>query len=1019
MITAFCPPAKLRIMEFAKDFEYFKSLTLIRKHDENLEMASKNERSKDESSRIKVRLPNGTYQTVRYNDCVDVKTIISGVTGTLDGTRRRTECYGLRLRNSSGEVFWLHQDTSMGKVTQRYKDADECSYELRIRFVPQSLEELYDEDKFTSFLYFDQVRFDYLESAEASKIELDLAVTLACLCIRHHFRDVPGMSLEKKSNLEYLEKELGLRRFFPQKILDTQKSKTLRKLLQANYKKIGQSTEKEYLTHFFRAMLGVFRYDEERFQCSLGSGWSIPVELVVGPNSGIAYINHRSTTPVKMADFGKVENLQTLYSDCTSHPKALVRLAVSETSDPLTITFSSLAEAESLAHLLDGYWRLSDTSKLNPDKKKKDFIWDRTDLKKSKEKDGKTKSITSEDYAEIADEDGDYSTPGAKNYELRRSQIELGEIIGEGQFGDVHRGTCTTAKNTKIQVAVKTCKPDADMTITEVFLEEAYVMQQFDHKHIIKLIGVCTENPVCIVMELAKLGELRAYLNDNKSTLGLSTLLLYIYQLSTALSYLESKKFVHRDIAARNVLVASEDCVKLGDFGLSRWVEDQSYYKASRMKLPIKWMSPESINFRRFTTASDVWMFGVCMWEILSLGIKPFQGVRNNEVIGKLDNGERLGLPQGCPPRLYSLMVQCWQYEPSKRPKANQLKNSLYEIMMEEKNQQQETLKRENRRVQAMSWGSSVSDDKKEGGLTYIVAQDPQVLAQLMRESEVTKRLNPTLYTQAASPFNVLAVEITKRDEGYDKNTGSSSSSGLYGDLLAVERGVITPSAESEQEEIEKKMREQLREAEEDSRWLVEGENNLKKRLSIATSLSDESNEGASNSDSLTRSKKPEQVVRLKKMEPKPTADLDRTNDKVYECTKNVVKAVMALSQGVQDGHTDVYLSLVRKVGMELRSLLTSVDVLVEIFPESAIREVEMAHQVLGKDMSELINAMKLAQHYSTNTLDCYRKGMLCAAHVLAMDAKNLLDVVDRIRLEHEQVDALISAKHEAKEPQK
>lgn len=136
-------------------------------------------------------------------------------------------------------------------------------------------------------------------------------------------------------------------------------------------------------------------------------------------------------------------------------------------------------------------------------------------------------------------------------------------------------------------------------------------MQKFDHNHIIKLIGVCTEPPVWIVMELAKLGELRAYLQNNKTNLDLAQLLLFAFQLSTALSYLESKKYVHRDIAARNVLVSTPTCVKLADFGLSRWMgDDQSYYKATKGKLPIKWMSPESINFRRFTTASDVWMFG-------------------------------------------------------------------------------------------------------------------------------------------------------------------------------------------------------------------------------------------------------------------------------------------------------------------------------------------------------------------------------------------------------------------------
>ena len=215
-----------------------------------------------------------------------------------------------------------------------------------------------------------------------------------------------------------------------------------------------------------------------------------------------------------------------------------------------------------------------------------------------------------EDYAEIVDEEGDYSSP-AKDYELDRQRIELSEIIGEGQFGDVHKGLFKPSGGAESHyIAVKTCKADTDVSMADKFLEEAYIMQQFDHQHIIKLVGICSSSPIWIVMELAKHGELRAYLQNNKHKLDLTTLVLYSYQLSTALSYLESKNFVHRDIAARNVLVSSQDCVKLADFGLSRWIDHDTYYKASKGKLPIKWMAPESINFRRFTTASDVWMFG-------------------------------------------------------------------------------------------------------------------------------------------------------------------------------------------------------------------------------------------------------------------------------------------------------------------------------------------------------------------------------------------------------------------------
>lgn len=140
-------------------------------------------------------------------------------------------------------------------------------------------------------------------------------------------------------------------------------------------------------------------------------------------------------------------------------------------------------------------------------------------------------------------------------------------------------------------------------------------MQNFDHAHIIKLIGVCesidekNEFMLAIVMELAKFGQLRNYLQTNRAQLDTNTLVLYCYQLSSAMAYLQSRKFVHRDIAARNVLVVNHECVKLSDFGLSREM-DENIYQSSRCKLPIKWMAPESINFRKFTSQSDVWMFG-------------------------------------------------------------------------------------------------------------------------------------------------------------------------------------------------------------------------------------------------------------------------------------------------------------------------------------------------------------------------------------------------------------------------
>ncbi|XP_012286001.1 focal adhesion kinase 1 isoform X2 [Orussus abietinus] len=951
---------------------------------------------------LKVHLPNGGFNVVKFGDAIDVRGIISLVTSRLAvGTRHYHNLYAMRLHHpGSGESYWLHQDTTMYQVQEKYERKhphSEWRYELRVRYLPQNLNDLYERDRVTFYYYYDQVRNDYLNANHAA-LDQDVAVQLCCLEIRYFFKDMPQIALDKKSNLEYLEREVGLHKFLPRSVLNGMKPKALRKLIQQHFKKVAALTELECMFKFFDLLRSHYRFDQERFICALGSSWSIPVELVIGPDLGISYMAHRGgTVPTRMAEFSQIQSIQTLVSDCKEHAKACIKLRVAGAAETLSITCSSLDQAESLADLIDGYCRVVTDSNTS--------LWNRKDAHPPKyrqdgtgspEKNaGKTGTILSEDYAEIVDEEGDYSTPATRDYEIVRNQVELGEIIGEGQFGNVHKGSYKGRDGQTIAVAVKTCKIDADLATAEKFLEEAYIMQQFEHPHIIRLIGVCSEAPIWLVMELAKLGEMRAYLQSNKHRLDLATLLLYTFQLSTALSYLESKKFVHRDIAARNVLVSAHNCVKLADFGLSRWVEDQSYYTASKCKLPIKWMAPESINFRRFTTSSDVWMFGVCMWEILMLGVKPFQGVKNNEVIRKLENGERLALPNHCPPRLYSLMSQCWSYEPSKRPTFKDIRENLHEILLEEKHQQQETMKRENRRVQAMSWGADEVPPPKPSRQpqnstdqalltaaapvsTYIVAQSPEVLAQLLKDNQARGRNAQSLLFESTETFY--------------------------------------QGADDEQKLLERRLLEQQRQSEEDSRWLAREE----KRLSIATSGDESasppvprsvtqspSHEGPpANSGSLGSDKGSDKVIILKKMEPTPTADLDRTNDKVYDCTTSVVRAVMTLSQGVQQSKADQYLDLVRKVGVELRDLLSSVDALVQILPVCAHREVEMAHKVLSKDMAELVSAMKLAQNYSATTLDAeYRKGMLSAAHILAMDAKNLLDVIDSIRVRYPYVD--------------
>lgn len=987
-----------------------------------------------DQSTLKVHLPNGGFNLVRASPDEDVRSVLRLVASRLaSGERVYASCFALRARLSNGKIRWIHQDTPVSELLTKWP-ASEWRLELRVRYLPANLRELCEADRVTFHYYYDQVRHEYL-NANHPTVDQELAVQICCLEIKYFCKDMQ-ISMDKKSNIEYLEKEFGLHKFLPKSVLESIKPKVLKKAIQQQFKKVANLSDTECMLKYFETMHTHYGYDRETFAGALGTGWFIPVELAIGPDIDISYVSHKAGEPptyTKIASFSDIEAVQTLKSNCTQQSqtqtgscgKAALQLRVKGAAETLTITCSSVEAAESLADLVDGYCRLvtdSQTSLWN----RTTNVWKQLNCQcktemSSSSSEGKTSSweantatLLSEDYAEIVDDDADYSTPAVRDYELVRNQIELTGIIGEGQFGDVHKGTCrvTSANHPSLRrqlsiqkqqgksqsgeyvlpVAVKTCKMDADLDTAEKFLEEAYIMQQFSHPHIIGLVGVCSSSPIWIVMELATLGEMRAYLQQNAHRLETCQLVLYIYQLSTALSYLESKKFVHRDIAARNVLVSTPTCVKLADFGLSKMVEDKSYYKASRGKLPIKWMAPESINFRRFTSASDVWMFGVCMWEILMLGVKPFSGVKNNDVIGKLENGERLALPPRCPPRLYSVMSRCWAYEPSHRPAAHLLKETLFEILQEERNTAWDTMRRENRRVAAASWGeqpppkpsrphtnlnAAEGSAAAAGGApqTYIVAQNPLVLAHLLRENKA-RALEPRAYTTPAS-------------------------SPEFDTEQAVERRLLAELAR------------QQHQSEEDRRWLQMQEDNLKKRLSSVQPCPEADPAPAEprpptqpHSAANSSETSPANTVKGRDKSASDEKRSRKSEDPVYVATTGVVRGVMRLAAGGAGGPggpggggPGAVLGAVRHVGAELRTLCGTVDLLVGLYPPAAQREVEMAHQVLSKDMAALVEAMRLAIQYHDTTLHHeYTKSMLAAAHVLAMDAKNLLDVVDCIR---------------------
>ncbi|XP_069033227.1 focal adhesion kinase 1-like isoform X5 [Embiotoca jacksoni] len=976
---------------------------------------------------------------IRYGDATDVRGIIQKI---LDIHKVRwTSCFGLRLSNSQSrdQVHWLHPDMGVSHVREKYEQArpnEEWRYELRIRYLLKGFVQQFTEDKPTLNYFYHQVKNDYMTEI-GDQVEQDVALKLGCLEIRRFFKEMRGNALDKKSNYELLEKDVGLRRFFPKDLLDSVKAKTLRKLIQQTFKQVANLNDEQCILKFLEILAPIYRYDKECFKCALGSSWVIQVELAIGPEEGISYLTDKGSTPTHLANFNQVQSIQ--YSAMEEKDrKGMLLLNVAGAAEPLTVTTASLTMAENLADLIDGYCRLVSMEThsfiVSFQKEGERAL---PSIPKVSNNEKKLEAVRSgvraisvsetDDYAEIVDEEDTYTMPSmsygiveARDYEIQRDRIELGRCIGEGQFGDVHQGVYDSPDKPPLPVAIKTCKNCTSDSVREKFLQEALTMRQFDHPNIVKLIGVITENPVWIIMELCTLGELRSFLQVRKYSLDLATLILFAYQLSTALAYLESKRFVHRDIAARNVLVSSVDCVMLGDFGLSRYMEDSSYYKASKGKLPIKWMAPESINFRRFTSASDVWMFGVCMWEILMYGIKPFQGVKNNDVIGRIENGERLAMPPQCPPTLYSLMTKCWSYDPSKRPRFTELKTQLSTILEEEKLQQEERLRMEMRRQVTVSWDSGGSDEAppKPSRPGYPSPRSSEGFF----SSPQHNHFPPSAHGGAGGVGGSYPPADSwnqHRPEHTALWSPNMEDGGCVGQAMMEERLMM-----------------QQQQMEDDQRWLEQEESFMKaesrnSRGSIdredgtlqAPGGSQHIYQPVGKPEHVAPPKKPprpgapchlgnlaslcpvdsyNEGVKLQPQEisPPPTANLDRSNDKVYENVTGLVKTVIEMSNRIQPAAPEEYVPMVKEVGLALRTLLATVDETIPVLPASTHREIEMAQKLLNSDLAELIGKMKLAQQYVMTSLQKdYKKQMLMAAHALAVDAKNLLDVIDQSRL--------------------
>ncbi|XP_076127801.1 ephrin type-A receptor 7 isoform X2 [Alosa pseudoharengus] len=260
--------------------------------------------------------------------------------------------------------------------------------------------------------------------------------------------------------------------------------------------------------------------------------------------------------------------------------------------------------------------------------------------------------------------------------ELDASCIKIERVIGAGEFGEVCSGRLKLPGKRDSPVAIKTLKVGYTEKQRRDFLCEASIMGQFDHPNVVHLEGVVTRGkPVMIVIEYMENGSLDGFLRKHDGQFTVIQLVGMLRGIAAGMRYLSDMGYVHRDLAARNILVNSNLVCKVSDFGLSRVIDDdpEAVYTTAGGKIPVRWTATEAIQYRKFTSASDVWSYGIVMWEVMSYGERPYWDMSNQDVIKAIEEGYRLPAPMDCPPGLHQLMLDCWQKDRADRPKFDQI----------------------------------------------------------------------------------------------------------------------------------------------------------------------------------------------------------------------------------------------------------------------------------------------------------------------------------------------------------
>uniref|UniRef100_A0A7N8WM26 Receptor protein-tyrosine kinase n=1 Tax=Mastacembelus armatus TaxID=205130 RepID=A0A7N8WM26_9TELE len=258
---------------------------------------------------------------------------------------------------------------------------------------------------------------------------------------------------------------------------------------------------------------------------------------------------------------------------------------------------------------------------------------------------------------------------------LKEPEFKKIKVLGSGAFGTVYKGLWVPeGEDVKIPVAIKVLREATSPKANKEILDEAYVMASVEHPHVCRLLGICLTSTVQLVTQLMPYGCLLEYVKENKDNIGSQHLLNWCVQIAKGMNYLEERHLVHRDLAARNVLVKTPQHVKITDFGLAKLLNaDEKEYHADGGKVPIKWMALESILNRTYTHQSDVWSYGVTVWELMTFGTKPYDGIPASEIAGVLEKGERLPQPPICTIDVYMIMVKCWMIDAESRPRFREL----------------------------------------------------------------------------------------------------------------------------------------------------------------------------------------------------------------------------------------------------------------------------------------------------------------------------------------------------------